>query len=165
MQNELTISSIYDSLIEQIKGIDTGDLTDDVKDEVVTKEIEKQRVYYWIRLYLKSEVEDLQEGDDFLINWSLSGESLSTKFICFGKKHSFKDSDGENEISMATDDDPLCLCLMVDEEIIKKSEDIPFIRSLFKISDHYQEQVYHRDELTFTNTRTSKKVEYTFCDF
>ena len=66
---------------------------------------------------------------------------------------------------MATDDDPLCLCLMVDEEIIKKSEDIPFIRTLFKVSDHYQEQVYHRDELTFTNTRTSKKVEYTFCDF
>jgi hypothetical protein len=32
MQNELTISSIYESLIEQIKGIDTGDLTDDVKD-------------------------------------------------------------------------------------------------------------------------------------
>jgi hypothetical protein len=54
---------------------------------------------------------------------------------------------------------------MVDEEIIKKSEDIPFIRSLFMVSDHYKEQVYHRDELTFTNTRTSKKVEYTFCDF
>ena len=164
MEN-LDYGTIYDQIVEQIKNIDTVDLSDEVDQSPAIEEIEKQKIYIWIRLYLKSEVKDLQEGDDFLINWSLSGESLSTKFICFGKKHSFKDSDGENEISMATDDDPLCLCLMVDEEIIKKSEDIPFIRSLFKVSDHYQEQVYHRDELTFTNTRTSKKVEYTFCDF
>jgi hypothetical protein len=164
MEN-IEYDSIYDQIVDQIKSIDSTNLSDEVDQNPSTTEIEKQKVYIWIRLYLKSEVEDLQEGDDFLINWSLSGETLSTKFICFGKKHSFKDSDGENEISMATDDDPLCLCLMVDEEIIKKSEDIPFIRSLFKISDHYQEQVYHRDELTFTNTRTSQKVEYTFCDF
>jgi len=164
MEN-IEYDSIYDQIVDQIKSIDSTNLSDEVDQSPSTIEIEKQKVYIWIRLYLKSEVEDLQEGDDFLINWSHSGESLSTKFICFGKKHSFKDSDGENEISMATDDDPLCLCLMVDEEIIKRSEDIPFIRTLFKVSEHYQEQVYHRDELTFTNTRTLQKVEYTFCDF
>jgi hypothetical protein len=54
---------------------------------------------------------------------------------------------------------------MVDEEIIKHSDEIPFIRTLFKVSEHYQEQVYQRDDLTFTNLRTSEKVEYTFCDF
>lgn len=164
MEN-LDYGTIYDQIVEQIKNIDTGELSDDVDQSPAIAEIEKQRIYIWIRLYLKDEVKDLQEGDDFLIKYSYTGDELLTKFICFGKKHSFKDSDGETEISMATDDDPLCLCLMVDEEIIKKSEDIPFIRTLFKVSEHYQEQVYHRDELTFTNTRTSKKVEYTFCDF
>lgn len=164
MEN-IEYDSIYDQIVEQIKSIDSTNLSDEVDQNPSTTEIEKQKIYIWIRLYLKSEVEDLQEGDDFLINWSHSGENLSTKFICFGKKHSFKDSDGENEISMATDDDPLCLCLMIDEEIIKHSDEIPFIRTLFKVSEHYQEQVYQRDDLTFTNLRTSEKVEYTFCDF
>jgi len=164
MEN-LDYDSVYDQIVEQIKNIDTVTLTDEVDQSPAVAEIEKQRIFIWIRLYLKDQIEDLKEGDDFLMHYSYTKEELITKFICFGKKHSFKDSEGDSEISMATDDDPLCLCLMVDEDTIKKSEEIPFIRTLFKVSEHYQEQVYHREELTFTNTRTSQKVEYTFCDF
>lgn len=163
MQKELTISSIYDSLIEQIKGIDTQDLTDEIKDEVITKEIEKQKVYYWIRLYLKDEIEDLKMGDDFLITYTNSGETLSSKFIAFGKKNLNRDLDNVI-VNYDPEDNPKCLCLMVDEEEMN-SEKIPFIRTLFKTSTYFEYQVYRREELTFTNTRTCQSCEYIDCDF
>ena len=163
MQNELTISSIYESLIEQIKGIDTGDLTDDVKDEIITKEIEKQKVYYWIRLYLKEEMSDLKIGDNFDITYTKSGEKLSGKFIAFGKKNLNRDLDNVI-VNYDPEDNPKCLCIMVDEEEMK-SEKIPFIRTLFKTSTFFEYQVYRREELTFTNTRTLETCEYVDCDF
>ena len=64
-----------------------------------------------------------------------------------------------------TEDDKKVLCLMVNEEDIKIGESIPFIRTLFKGSIHYQEQVYHRDDMTFTNTRTLEVMNYIDCDF
>ena len=163
MQNELTISSIYDSLIEQIKSIDTQDLSDDVKDEIITKEIEKQKVYYWIRLYLKDEISDLKIGDDFDITYIRSGETLSGKFIAFGKKNLNRDLDNVI-VNYDPEDNPKCLCLMVDEEEMF-SDSIPFIRTLFKTSKFFEFQVYRREELTFTNQRTGISAEYVDCDF
>ena len=54
---------------------------------------------------------------------------------------------------------------MVNEDNVQNSTEIPFIRSLFKVSRHYQFQVYRREELTFTNERTGCKIEYYDCDF
>ena len=166
MQNELTISSIYESLIEQIKGIDTKDLSDthvDYADPITTKEIEKQKVYYWIRLYLKDEISDLKIGDDFDITYIRSGETLSGKFIAFGKKNLNRDLDNVI-VNYDPEDNPKCLCIMVDEREMK-SEKIPFIRTLFKTSTYFEYQVYRREELTFTNTRTLETCEYVDCDF
>ena len=108
---------------------------------------------------------NLKEGDNFKIKYLSSGEELITKFICFGKKNSFKDSNDFEQIQITAEDDNKCLCLMVDEQEIQTSEDIPFIRSLFRISKHFQYQVYKREELVFTNTRTGQSVEYIDCDF
>ena len=166
MQNELTISSIYESLIEQIKGIDTKDLSDthvDYADPITTKEIEKQKVYYWIRLYLKDEMSDLKIGDDFNISYTPSGETLSGKFIAFGKKNLNRDLDNVI-VNYDPEDNPKCLCIMIDEEEMK-SDNIPFIRTLFKTSTYFEYQVYRREELTFTNTRTLQTCEYVDCDF
>jgi hypothetical protein len=166
MQNELTISSIYESLIEQIKGIDTKNLSDthvDYADPITTKEIEKQKVYYWIRLYLKDEISDLKIGDDFDITYIRSGETLSGKFIAFGKKNLNRDLDNVI-VNYDPEDNPKCLCIMIDEEEMK-SEKIPFIRTLFKTSSFFEYQVYRREELTFTNTRTLQTCEYVDCDF
>jgi hypothetical protein len=166
MQNELTISSIYESLIEQIKGIDTKNLSDthvDYADPITTKEIEKQKVYYWIRLYLKDEMSDLKIGDDFDITYIRSGETLSGKFIAFGKKNLNRDLDNVI-VNYDPEDNPKCLCIMIDEEEMK-SEKIPFIRTLFKTSSFFEYQVYRREELTFTNTRTLQTCEYVDCDF
>ena len=53
---------------------------------------------------------------------------------------------------------------MVDEEEMK-SEKIPFIRTLFKTSTFFEYQVYRREELTFTNTRTLQSCEYVDSEF
>ena len=165
MSEEEIEYSIYDQLVEQIKNIDSDDLSDDVSQTPTMSEVEKQKVYIWIRLFLKEEISDIKDGDEFMIKYKSSGEELSTTFICFGKQNSFKDAEDYTEIQMLSDDDKKVLCLMVNEEDIKIGESIPFIRTLFKGSIHYQEQVYHRDDMTFTNTRTLEVMNYIDCDF
>jgi hypothetical protein len=161
MQEEL--DPIYELIVSQVKNIDRDDLTDDVDQGPKSNQVEKQMVYIWIRLYIKEELSDIKEGDDFTIRYE--NEELKTKFICFGKKNSFKDAEDFNQIQMTTEDDTKCLCLMVNEDEIQTGEHIPFIRTLFKTSKHYTLQVYNRDDLTFTNVRTGKSVEYIDCDF
>lgn len=159
------IDPVYELIISQVKMIDRQDLSDEVDQSPALKEVEKQRIYIWIRLYLKEEVKDIKEGDDFSIKYTLSGEELKTKFICFGKMNSFKDSEFENQIQMSTEDDPKILCLMVNEDDIQIGEHIPFIRTLFKVSKHHEEQVYRREDLVFINLRTGQQFEYIDCDF
>jgi len=165
MSKEIEYDPIYDSIVQQIKQIDRDDLSDDVDQGPLSSEVEKQKVYIWIRLYIKEEMSGLKEGDDFKIKYLDSGEELITKFICFGKKNSFKDSDDYDQIQITSEDDTKCLCLMVDEQEIQTSDAIPFIRSLFRVSKHFEYQVYKREDLTFTNVRTGESVEYIDCDF
>ena len=161
MGNDLTI---YEQLIEQIKSIDDNlEYTDVLSNVPVLKEIEKQKVYYWIRLYLKEELVDVNPGDDFEIRFQRSGETLMSKFVAFGKKNLNRDLDNVI-VNYDPEDNPKCLCLMVDEEEMY-SEKIPFIRTLFKTSKFFEYQVYRREELTFTNMRTLVTTEYVDCDF
>lgn len=164
-KEEIEYDPIYDLIAQQVKNINTKDLSEDVDQSPVYNQIEKQRVYVWIRLFIKDELSDLKEGDNFSITYLESGEQMITKFICFGKKNSFKDSQDLNQVQIVTDDDPKCLCLMVDEEDIQNGEHVPFIRSLFKTSKHFEYQVYRRDDLQFKNERTGQIVEYIDCDF
>ena len=140
-------------------------MTDDVDQGPKASQVEKQMVYIWIRLYIKEELSDIKEGDDFTIRYDLTGEELKTKFICFGKKNSFKDAEDFNQIQMTEEDDTKILCLMINEDEIQIGEGIPFLRTLFKISKHYTLQVYNREDLVFTNVRTGQDVEYIDCDF
>lgn len=165
MSEELDYNMIYDSLVEQIKKIDSDELSDNVNDEIEVSEVEKQKVYIWLRVFLKDELEDIKEGDNFKIVYLPSGEYLMTKFIAFGKKNSFKDADDYTQIQMVTEDDTKVLCLMVDENEIQNSQEIPFIRTLFKVSRHFEYQVYRREELVFTNERTGQSLEYIDCEF
>ena len=165
MSKEVEYDPIYDSIVQQIKQIDRDDLSDDVDQGPLSSEVEKQKVYIWIRLYIKEEISNLKEGDDFSITYTETNETLITKFICFGKMNSFKDSNDYEQIQIEAEDNPKCLCLMVEEDVIQTSSEIPFIRSLFKVSKHFDFQVYKREDLVFTNTRTGQSVEYIDCDF
>lgn len=157
-----SVSGFYDSLIEQIKSIDTTDLSDKVSKKAVTKIIEEQKVYFWIRLYLKEEISDITEGDNFEISYN--DERLNIKFICFGKKNSVRDHEGELT-NYDSENDNKILCLMVDENEINTNDSIPFIRTLFKTSRFYEYQLIRRDDLKFKNTRTEEIMDYIDCDF
>jgi hypothetical protein len=156
----------YDNLVEQIKTIDTEVVKDWNKNaDPAMKVVEEQKVYIWIRLYLKKE-SNVEVGDDILMTYSQSGEQLETKFICYGKTDINKDHDDlEKIINFNPEDDKKVLCLMVDQDKINKSNDIPFIRTLFKTSIHYQYQLVKRDELLFINSRTGETLDYFDCDY
>jgi hypothetical protein len=156
----------YDNLVEQIKTIDTEEVKDwDKNTDPDMKVIEEQKVYIWIRLYLKEEC-DVQEGDDIFMTYKPSGEKLETKFICYDKTSLSKDHDDLEKITnFNPEDDKKVLCLMVNQEHVNKNTDIPFIRTLFKSGNHYEYQLVKRDELIFINSRTNEILDYFDCDY
>lgn len=154
----------YDNLVEQIKTIDTEVVKDwDKNTDPAMKVVEEQKVYIWIRVFLKEEV-DMKEGDEIFMTYTPSGEKLSTIFVCYGKTDLGKDHQDEM-INYNPEDDKKVLCLMVNQEHINKNTDIPFIRTLFKTSIHYQEQLMKRSELLFINSRTGENLEYFDCEY
>jgi hypothetical protein len=157
----------YDSLVEQIRTIDTNNIENwDEVSNPISNVIEKQQVYIWIRLYLKEESSNIQIGDDISMVYKPSGEKLLTKFICYDKTTLNKDHDDmEKVINFNPEDDKKVLCLMADEEIINKGENIPFIKTLFKTSRHYQYQLVRRDDLVFINDRINETLEYFDCSY
>lgn len=154
---------IYEDILNQIRNIDTNALSYNTDDDLQVKEIEKQKVYLWIRILLKDIVEDLQTGDDFEITYLPKNEKILSKFIAFGKKNLNRDLDNA-VVNYDPEDDTKILCLMVDESQLESNE-IPFIRSLFKTSKYFEYQVYRRADLEFRNTRTQQIYEYLNVDF
>jgi hypothetical protein len=153
----------YDNLVEKIKTIDTEVVKDwDSNTDPAMKIVEEQKVYIWIRLFLKEEA-NVEVGDDIYMTYTPSGEKLDTKFICFGKEGAEKDQDGLTNWN--SEENKRVLCLMVDQEKINKGTDIPFIRTLFKTGIHYQYQLVRRSELLFINNRTGETLDYFDCDY
>jgi hypothetical protein len=152
-----------DKLIEDIKTIDEKSTSNMVDNKPTTKIIESQKIYIWIRVYLKEEV-DVIEGDEYKMEYIPSGENLMTKFVSFGKKNLNKNHQ-DQIINFDPEVDKKILCLMVDENEINTKKDIPFIRTLFKTSRFYDYQVIRRSDLTFTNQRNGECPEYIDCDF
>jgi len=154
----------YDNLVEQIKTIDTEVVKDWNKNtDPAMKVLEEQKVYIWIRLYLKEE-SNVEVGDDIFITYTPSGEKLETKFIYYDKKGVMEDHD-EEIVNYTGEENKKVLCLMVNQERINKGNDIPFIRTLFKTGIHYEYQLVRRDELLFINSRTNESLNYFDCDY
>jgi hypothetical protein len=162
-EQEFTIENIYkgqtlyDFVKEQLRDIETEDLSDDVPDEVEIK-VDPGKVYFWTRVYLKDVDPNLSIGDLITLKYTPSGEELKIQFICYGKKGLERDHAGE-VTNYDQEDDKKIVCLMVEEKVINESQDIPFIRTLFKLGRHYEFQ------LIFINDRTSTILDYYDCDF
>lgn len=156
---------ITELLTQQIKNIEVDSIKDWTKiEDISTKILEEQKVYFWIRLFLKEENSNLQIGDDINIKYLPSGEKLQTKFICYGKEGLQKNVEDEI-VNFNPEDDKKTLCLMIDEKIVNTSDEIPFIRTLFKNGRFYEYQLVRRDELIFENGRTCETLDYFDCDF
>jgi hypothetical protein len=164
-----------EQLLESIRKIDTDGLSDEVDQTSTLKVVEEQKVYFWIRLYLKEEDLNLEIGDDIVITYdplaSLGKEIVSdykeelvTKFVCYGKKGLDKDHNDEL-VNYSNEDDNKILCLMIDERVVNFGEGINFIRTLFKTGRHYEYQLVRRDELLFINKRNGIILDYYDCDF
>jgi hypothetical protein len=164
--SDITTIGYLEDLVEQVKSLDTTELSDELsKEEKEIKQVvEEQKVYFWIRLYLKEEDSNLQIGDDISIKWTPTGEELKTKFICYGKTGLQKDYD-EEIVNYNSEDDKKVLCLMVDEGQVNYNEDIPFVRTLFKVGRHFEYQLVKRSELLFVNDRNGMILDYFDCDF
>ena len=155
--------SSYESLVQQAKSIDTGNLDFNVSFKPRSEIVEKQKTYFWTRLYLNDEV-DLKPDQDIKIIYTPSGEELTTKFVCYAKKGLNKDLE-EQVVNYNSEDDKKCLCLMIDSDKINvDNDDIPFIRTLFRIGRFWEQQVLRRDELVFTDS-SGNILEYYDVEF
>ena len=169
MENEFTIKnvldgqSLYDFVKEQLKDIDTTDLSDDVSDDIEVK-VDPGKVYFWTRVYMKQENPNIEIGDIVTMRYEPTGEELKTQFFSYGKTGLEKNHDDEL-INFNPEDDKRILCLMVEEKIINESEEIPFIRTLFKLGRHYEYNILKRDELLFINDKNGVFLEWYDCDF
>ena len=165
MSDIITIGYLED-LVEQVQSLDTTELSDELskEEQEIKQVVEEQKVYFWIRLYLKEEDSNLVIGDDISIKWTPTGEELKTKFICYGKTGLQKDYD-EEIVNYNSEDDMKVLCLMVDEGQVNYNEDIPFVRTLFKTGRHFEYQLVKRSELLFVNDRNGMILDYFDCDF
>jgi hypothetical protein len=53
---------------------------------------------------------------------------------------------------------------MIEEKTINESDDIPFIRTLFKLGRHYEDQIIKRSELVFIKEQGGI-LDYYDCEF
>ncbi len=144
-----------EKIIEDVKNINTEDIIDD-NSTVQTNIIHKSKVYFWIRVYLKEEL-DIKLGDKVIINWNIYNEKIETQFIAFGKKGLDKDY-LEQIIYGTLLDDKKILSLMVDSDDVNYNKEISHLRKLFKLSHHYQDEIIRHDELEFLFN--DEKIEY-----
>lgn len=179
MEETVMVQKNYLELItEQLCEIDTNNADNwDYDDNPSVKIVEEQKTYFWIRLYLNEENKNTKIGNDIIIKYQPMAtflndvfleqgdfEELETKFICYDKKGMERDHDGEIT-NYNQEDDTRVLCLMVDSSKVNGNSEIPFIRTLFKASIHYDYQIIRRSELLFIDNVTGEKLEYYDCDF
>jgi len=142
--------NFYEDVVEQVKSIDVDGIDFENSDFKPRSEIkQKQMVYFWIRVYLKEEL-DIEPNTDVKITYQETGESITTKFICYSKKGLDKDNDNE-VVNYIDEDDKRVLCLMIEEERINiNNSDIPFLKTLFKIGRYYVKQIFLKNDLILT---------------
>jgi hypothetical protein len=147
---------LYNDILEQVKKVELDNIDFSKMDFAPKARISQiQKIYFWIRVYLKEEIE-ITENTDIKLTWVPSGENILAKFICFSKKG--LDKDMESQVTNYNpEDDKKVLCLMVDEERINiNNQDIPFIKKLFKIGRYYENQVWKKEEMILTKEDGSK---------
>jgi hypothetical protein len=110
-------------------------------------------------VYLKKEDETFEPGDEIILNLKPKNETLKVVFGSYEKKGLYKDFD-KQVVNYQTEEDKKVLCCMVDyEKINKDSEDIPNLRTFFKSSKYYQENLFLKED--FTITHKGRNIEYT----
>jgi hypothetical protein len=151
-------------IIEQAKKINLDKVKFDGEDfQPHSKVIQKQKVYFWIRVYLKEEIDILPETKVDMVY--LDGvEKIETIFIYFGKKGLERDQDGQI-VNFNPEDDKRVLCLMVDSDRVDvNNSDIPYMKTIFKLGKYFKPDYMKLSEFTFV-IDGDKQVEFFDIDF
>ena len=137
------------NVVEDVKKIDLGKVNFDGEDfQPVSKIIQKQKVYFWIRLYIRDEI-DIKPETKVIITYLDGKETLDTHFMYFGKKGLERDKDGQI-INFNPEDDKKILCLMIDSyKIDVDNKDIPYMKTLFPLGRHFKPEYVKKSEFDF----------------
>jgi len=111
---------------------------------------EKQKIFIWIRIFLKEE-QDIEIGSKINMIYKPSGESMGTVFGAYNKKNVNSDNE-EQVVEYVSDDDKTCLCLMVDLETINDIDNnLDYLRTIFKDGRYFDSNnlFIREDELSF----------------
>jgi len=138
--------------------------------DVEISQLEEQKVFTWIRIYLNEEIE-IEKGSDINITYTPTNEEVTVKFLSYNKSFSNKNMDDISKYS--DEEDKKVLCCMIDLNIINQnSEDIPFLRTLFKSSRWHRDQIYRRSDMLVTYDNgcqedgyLNTKIDYFHIDF
>lgn len=136
------------SIVHEVKKIDVNKVNFDGEDfEPHTKIIQKQKVYIWIRVYLKEEM-DIKPETKVIIQYLGGKESIETYFMYFGKKGLERNKDGEI-VNFNPEDDRRILCLLIDSERLDyNNHDIPYMKTLSPLSKHYKPDYFRKFDFT-----------------
>ena len=149
------------NIVEEAKKIDVEKVNFEGEDfQPHTKIIQKQKVYFWIRVYLKEEM-DIKPETKVIIQYLNGKEELETYFMYFGKKGLERNKDGEI-VNFNPEDDKKVLCLLVDAQRIDyDNDDIPYIKTLSPLSKHYKPQYFRKFDF---NILMEDRTELDFYD-
>jgi len=136
-------------VIDDVKKIDLNKANFEGEDfQPKSKIIQKQRVYFWIRIYLREEIE-IKPESKVIISYLDGKETLDTHFMYFGKKGLERDKDGQI-INFNPEDDKKILCLMIDSEKVDiDNKDIPYMKTLFPLGRYFKPDYIKKSEFEF----------------
>ena len=138
-----------DNIVEEAKKIDLNKVNFDGEDfQPHTKIIQKQKVYLWIRLYIKEEI-DINPETKITISYLDGQETLETYFMYFGKKGLERDTSGEI-VNFNPEDDKKILCLLIDSDAINVNcSEIPYLKTLFPLGKFFKPQYVKKFDFAF----------------
>lgn len=138
-----------DNVIDQAKNIDVNKVNFEGEDfQPHVKIIQKQKVYLWMRLYIKDEIE-ISPETKIVMSYLDGKEKLETYFMYYGKKGLERNKDGQI-VNFDPEDDRKCLCLLIDaNKIDYDNEDIPYMKTLFPLGKHFVPQYVKKIDYSF----------------
>ena len=142
------LESLTEQLAKSVENLDLDNVSNFGYNKV--EQVEEQVEYAWIRIYLYEEDNELKSGDVVKITY-MGNEVVESIFGAYEKEGLTKDHDDE-VINYVSGDDHKILCCMVDIGAInRKSDHIPNLRTFFRSSWHYQENLFFKDDLIITS--------------
>lgn len=152
-------------IVEQLNGfLNNSDPTKWVDEpDIKIKQIEEQKEFFWIRIYLNDEDSKLEKGETLTMTHTPTNEKIEMIFGAYEKEGLNRDN-GDSVIGYVSDDDKKILCCMVDiSRVNKNSDDIPTLRTFFRNSRYYTENLFLKTDIKIESK--SDKYEYSSISF